>query len=282
MPRILLLFICAFLACVDQSVVDYTVTLPAPRAVARDRDFDIDPYWHPGGERIVFTASTSTQTRIHEIKADGTGLREILNTSHSLSTPCYSPDGEVLFFSSDQEGSFDLWRYHLAGDELLQITFSPEDETYPRPSPDGRVVACIRSGDIALLSPYGIPLGGWCDPSIRVESLCWDTGGKAIYFSGQGQSGSWSLYRCDLETKNVVPLGIEGRFPTCGRPRDAAGDRLAYEADGRLFVYSYADGEERPVLTGGARPAWAPDATRLAFERDGDIYIAVIQVPVDD
>ena len=280
MGRTLLWFLCLFLACVDQTVVDYTVNLPSPWAVAHDRDFDIDPYWHPAGERIVYTAATSTQTRINEIKADGSGKRELFSASHRLATPCYSPNGEYLFFSSDQKGSFDLWRYHLSSDELLQITHSPEDEIYPRPSPDGRFVACIRAGNIVLLSPYGAPLGAWSDSTVRVESLCWDSGGEAIYFSGE-KDGEWALYRYDLESGRIVPLGLQGRFPTCGRPRGASGDLLAYEAGGRLFVFSVAKSESRPVLTGGARPAWAPDAAHLAFERDGDIYLALIRVPVD-
>lgn len=52
--------------------------------------------------------------------------------------PAASPDGKFVAFSSDRDGSWDLYLLELATGSLVQLTDSPEYKSTPSWSPDGR------------------------------------------------------------------------------------------------------------------------------------------------
>ncbi len=51
--------------------------------------------------------------------------------------PVFSPDGNYLYFSTDRDGQFEIYRTTPNGSEITRITENAIDEVYPQFSPDG-------------------------------------------------------------------------------------------------------------------------------------------------
>lgn len=71
------------------------------------------PYWHPDGERILFSSNhedpQGREFEIYMIGLDGTGLERITHSEEFDGFPVFSPDGRYLVFGSNRfnEGSND-------------------------------------------------------------------------------------------------------------------------------------------------------------------------------
>ncbi len=71
------------------------------------------PYWHPDGERILFSSNhedpQGREFEIYMIGLDGTGLERITYSEEFDGFPVFSPDGRYLVFGSNRfnEGSND-------------------------------------------------------------------------------------------------------------------------------------------------------------------------------
>lgn len=64
------------------------------------------PYFHPSGEKILFSSNHHSQRgfdfHIYMINTDGTGLEQITSESIFNAFPMFSPDGKYLVFSSNR------------------------------------------------------------------------------------------------------------------------------------------------------------------------------------
>jgi TolB protein len=104
-----------------------------------------NPKWSPGGRKILFHALAGKNYDIWMINPDGTDLTQLTTDSADDVDASWSPDGEMVIFSSDREGSaesksnFNLWVMDLKGTGLTQLTFSPADDGAPFWSSDGYV-----------------------------------------------------------------------------------------------------------------------------------------------
>lgn len=64
------------------------------------------PFFHPGGERIIFSSNLGDPTgrsfQLYLIDIDGTNLTQVTHEGNFSSFPMFSPDGSRLAFSSDR------------------------------------------------------------------------------------------------------------------------------------------------------------------------------------
>ncbi|MAL19034.1 MAG: hypothetical protein CL670_05035 [Balneola sp.] len=69
------------------------------------------PYFHPSGEKIVFSSNHQSQRgfpfNIFMINVDGTGLKQVTFDETFDSFPMFSPDGEKIVFSSNRNNGGD-------------------------------------------------------------------------------------------------------------------------------------------------------------------------------
>lgn len=67
------------------------------------------PYWHPSGEKILFSSNlhdpTGRDFEIYMIGVDGTGLERVTFSPEFDGFPVFSPDGERLVFASNRNAS---------------------------------------------------------------------------------------------------------------------------------------------------------------------------------
>jgi len=102
--------------------------------------FDEGASFSPDGRRLVFTRNLL----LHVINVDGTGMTALPNEDMALN-PAWSPDGQRIAYASlDPPG--DIHVRNADGSNLVALTTTPEWESWPRWSPDGRQLVISRVG----------------------------------------------------------------------------------------------------------------------------------------
>jgi Tol biopolymer transport system component len=107
--------------------------------------------WMPDGQ-IVYLAEGGDRSEIRIMNADGTGSRQLTADTYIKNYPAVSPDGNYVFFTSQQSGTHDIWRINPDGSNLKQITSGDSADYAPTCSPDGQWLTFIstRSGNSCL------------------------------------------------------------------------------------------------------------------------------------
>jgi Tol biopolymer transport system component len=101
--------------------------------LTNDKYADLHPTWSPDGTTIAFTSDRGPETDFARLTYSkfqiatlevATGEVQVLrlfgNVKHV--NPQYAPDGESLYFISDQDGVSDIYELHFASGEIRRIT----------------------------------------------------------------------------------------------------------------------------------------------------------------
>ncbi len=107
----------------------------------------------PGPHTIVLGRIGPYQTALFVANVDGSEERRLLNSTALDYNPAWSPDGQWIAFTSEREGSADLYRVQPDGTRLERLTDSPAYDDQAAFSPDGRQVVFVttREGGTADL-----------------------------------------------------------------------------------------------------------------------------------
>jgi tricorn protease len=109
------------------------------------------------GEVYVFALDEGEAGRSQRVTATAARERDI----------AWMPDGETLLFSSDREGSYDVYAVRSTEEgepklskavkrEARRLTDSPEDDLNPMPAPDGKTIAYMNGDNyLWLMGPDG-------------------------------------------------------------------------------------------------------------------------------
>ncbi len=111
---------------------------------------EIDLHWN--GERLLFTQSDRENWKIWEIRADGSGLRQVSRTPSDVDCfdACYLPDGRIVFGSTASFQSVPCWHgrkwvsnlYLMNGDGsgVRQLCFDQDHDFHPCVLASGQVL----------------------------------------------------------------------------------------------------------------------------------------------
>lgn len=254
------------------AVADDGSRLRALTAVSRKLTIDQHPYFTPDGAWIVFS---SNREREHPAESSlwvlasrgGLPLR-LTRGAHSERDPRVAPDGKTLYFASDREGSFDLYRAPLErrGRTLAlgvwqRLTVGDGQELSPSVSPDGASLIYMVIDEAGESALYRQSTTGQ-DPATPVTqgprdmTPAWGPKGQIAFASVAPGRDDADLYLMDVSGQNrrlVIdePLGDETgpRWSKDGRHLFAT-SVFRSERDGRPLLGSvvYVDLEE-PVWT---------------------------------
>jgi Tol biopolymer transport system component len=61
--------------------------------------------WSPDGKKLVYSAETDGDPEIWVVNVDGSGSKQLTKNSGNDTMPAYSPDGQYIYFLSDQNGT---------------------------------------------------------------------------------------------------------------------------------------------------------------------------------
>jgi imidazolonepropionase-like amidohydrolase/Tol biopolymer transport system component len=111
------------------------------------RSLDVQPRFSPDGKKISFTSDRAGGDNIWIMDRDGSNPKQVTKeTFRLLNNAVWTPDGQYLiarkhFTSARSAGAGEMWMYHVAGGEGLQMTKRKNDQQdagEPNVSPDGR------------------------------------------------------------------------------------------------------------------------------------------------
>jgi TolB protein len=195
--------------------------------------------------------------------ADGSDERPLLGSPGADYNPAWSADGAWLAFTSERNGSADLYRVRPNGTDLERLTDSPAFDDQAAFSPDGRQIVFVTSraagtADLWLLDvqtrsvkPLTSGAGGDFRPA-------WSPDGQLIAFSSDRGSGlpfahgRWEhlhlvdIYLIRPDGSGLKRLTERGGF--CGSP--------TWSADSRRIITYCMSAEEtlafrRPAIEAG-------------------------------
>ena len=111
--------------------------------------FDMQPRFSPDGKRIAFSSDRGGLWNIWVANADGSKPLQVSKENRwFVNSPTWAPDGLSIyarkhFVKQRSLGSGEIWQFHLAGGDGLQVTEKngwQKDAGEPSVSPDGEVL----------------------------------------------------------------------------------------------------------------------------------------------
>jgi TolB protein len=213
------------------------------QAVTKDNNLVAAPDWVSGRLALYYVSYKLNHVDIfyHDLSTGARRAWSHFNGSNM--SPAASPDGSKVAFISSMDGWTDLYVCNSDGSGLKRLTKSPQDESSPCWSPDGKWI-CFAAKErehrtLCKVSPSGgamqiIGTSGMPSPT----EPDWSPDNKWIAFTAQYRSG----------------------FQICVVP---------------------ANGGTAVSLVEGEDPSWAPNSRTLAFgrRRGGHYTLSLLDVP---
>ena len=248
----------------QREVIPFSVKVALDRTpyVRKTRDFDssepqttkgiVSPALSPDGKQVLFVALQDLWIR----QEDGQ-LKQLTDDAYVQILPAWSPNGQRIAYSSDQDGEFGIWVMDLekaASNKILTTGGSVSGMSW---SPDGEEIAFTQSYGprFATMSKVHVTTGKQTSISIRLGSSVgtptWSPDGQIIALSTLAPYSS--RYR---EGVNRIML-----FPSEG-----GSERVQVAPEHWSFGVRGNDG-----------PVWSPDGRYMALVSKGNLWL----LPVD-
>jgi len=277
---------------VSAALADGTVPLPA----APGRGYAMHPAI--AGDRLVFVADGDLWTaRLNGDLSKPIEAARLTSGTGMETAPVLSPDGSMLAFMADYDGTPEVYAMPVTGGAPRRLTFHPSTERPLAFTADGAQVIyrSDRANPLGRTELWSVPVvGGPSKPlGIGEGSLASIDAatGRMAFTPWSNENWSWKRYRggtapdlwiTDAERKNftrltktpeneLFPMWLQGRV------------WFLSDADGRMNLCSVAaDGSDRKQHTrfgtNDLEPRWAKadpgkEGSRIVFTRGADVVL---------
>ncbi len=240
------------------------------KALTHSMAWEMQPTFSPDGKSIAYTSDEGGGDNIWIMKADGTTPEQLTKESFRLlNSPTWSPDGKYIaarkhFTSRRSLGAGEIWLYHIAGGNGLQLNKRPNDQKdlgEPAFSADGKKVFFSRDS----------------------------TPGKTFEYSKDSNKVIYETFSVDRATGEIEEE-ISGMGGSVRPTPSPDGKSIAFvrriRNQSSLFIKDLTTGIETPVYQKlerdmqetwaihGVYPtmAWTPDSQNLVFWAGGNIH----------
>jgi hypothetical protein len=181
---------------------------------------------------------------------------------------------ELIAFSSNMDGDFDIWVMNSDGSNPQQLTNDPANDSGPDWSSDGSKIVFIsqRNGnsDIFVMDADGSHLNQLTDSPADDFWPVWSPDGEQILFNSRTDNNT-DIYVMRADGSDIRQL----------TDTPASEDFAAWSPDGSQIIYARIWGEDGTYLMDanganqqkitdivGLEFAWSPDGMRIAFGSD--------------
>jgi TolB protein len=197
--------------------------------------------WSPDGSMLAFTAfQEGNDFDVLVVRADGTGLRAVVESPRSEHRPLWSPDGTQIAFERwpvhDRDpGTSDIYTVGLEGGEPAPLVSSPGWDTGAAWSPDGTRIAFAseRDGDeeIYVVNADGSGEQRLTDrPGVDATSAAWSPDGTQISFvANDGEQ--WDDWVVNADGSGLLKL----------TPSDRDDGPAVWAPDGSLLAFTASE-----------------------------------------
>jgi len=179
-------------------------------------------YLSPDGKWVLIAGQMDEEGNVGQCRVvpfDGSGKQQLVGpTGATCTTGAWSPDGNWIYFSTNQGGRFHIWRQRFPGGDPEQVTSGPTEEEGIAMARDGR--SFLTSVGTQYWTIWIHDAKGEHQMSSEGDAFCTTfsrDGKKLFYLKRAAQNEPAELWSTDLTTgrsDRVLPgYGIDATLP---------------------------------------------------------------------
>jgi gamma-glutamyltranspeptidase len=264
-----------------------------------------DPAFSPDGRTLAFAARLDDQGfDLYLVDARGGAPRQVTSQPGDERWPSWTPDGRLVFAARSND-QWDLMATSVpvdpaqmpvpAAPRVERLTASPADETEPRVSPDGRLVAFVSNreapdgeSDLWLLELAGRVAAGDTGPVrpepvplLRARGAEWSPawspdGGRVAYATTSGDTGAIRIVDVEIIADVAIDASRSAEAGAAPVVVSRHAGQVAWSPDGRtLLVTDLADRDDGY----NGQPSRGADASAPSFPSVMDRGARLIPAP---
>jgi Tol biopolymer transport system component len=222
-----------------------------------------NPVWSPDSQRIAYIGGTLLAPgadAVFSVRRDGTDRMQYTVGPGQMSGVSWSPDGQWLAFSSNPNGTFDIFTIRSNGAGLANLTNSPSfNDTWPTWQP--------ATAPGVVTTPGGTPVA--TAPAVN-------PGAEDLLLIYNTSAPSFTLQNVSGKPVNLFPLSFSGGGVTVSASvwsEFSSSPLASFKPGGCLMLWPFGIPDQpAPPECGDARQGWVANA-RMIFWTQGSFTV---------